>query len=1375
MNDTVTPKPRFYIATAAVGFKNYYMYYLSSGYPSWQRTVNEFFLSRANDGNCWIPGENDIWAIPMPTAAYDQNEFYQAIGFLMGIALAMAYLFPISRLVKSIVEEKESRMKQTLFILGVKQWAHWLSWVVFTVGFFMIISLFVTGMLAAGIAQNSNFVLLYIYIMAFALSIISFTFFVASFISNAKVASIVGPMAFFATLLPRYIFLATSTDQARYEKMLASVLPCTAFAFGAETLTDFEAAEVGVQWWNMSSGGYDFGTSLTMLLIDSVLYIVLAWYLEQVLPSQFGVRRKFYFCLTPGYWRRMFGLGKDHDYLGDDELDEDGQHQCSMKNVQRIDDSESPQVRVQSLVKRYKKGMKPAVNNLSLNLYEDQITCLLGHNGAGKSTTMSVLTGLFPPSSGDCIIYNKSIRKDLDQLRQRMGICPQHNVLFDTLTVYEHIRFFESVKGGQPTHESIVAKAREVELEDKLHTYSMSLSGGMKRKLCVAMALCGDPKFVLFDEPTSGMDPHTRRATWDLLRKKKKGRVLMLTTHFMEEAELLADRIAVLKSGKLQCYGTGLFLKERFGVGYNLTMVIDRAVTGVDQEEGNISLSPEQLQTENLKMEQRIQDITIFLSEYIPDVELLRRSARELVYRFPPGSEIHFPKLFHTIENDNDTRMKLGIGGYGVSNTTLEEVFLRLADEKDAELEDTTPREISIEMPSAAVSPSRQTSTRLLGSTNGETLSRRQTESIKMLGRVQNECAEFHQVGRFSQIGILMGKRWTVQKRDKRGIFYQVLLPAIGVAVALLCLTFDFFAVEPALEISLDYYHGATRIANSDAVVSGRMGPNDNQSMSDVFDFMDAGFQYEYPEVRLEYKPDLLNSTEMSHYLLDSYHDHSSHYWRFGAYHFNDAITMNLNINWTQVEDIVLNFDPETVGDNGIIEYDSGSAAPLYSLTFDLKDVADIVYSFPNVDPDTPIDMEYIRDYLVDELAGGNQASGIATALTFALSGFFRAETVSDLFDIIDRNTGGSGDLDATYTVSVQGLTIDLVEESLLVRDITIILEDMQRERVDIDSVKIILFPEPIFIINNLLYKGQSVLPSPTGQLILTGVTLREIEQLLEQTLGGVINVDFGGEEDFNSTYEYIAYYLPEGVETKKKNIFPEVSFLFNTSAMHSLPATYQGYMEYQYKNCTNNLDARIVSINHPLPLTEAGSLEVKAQLSMLATLFVLMPMCYAPSAYIIFLVKERACKSKHLQLVSGVDLLAYWFANYLWDMATWLVFTILVVVVFFIYGSGSAEVFVGEPVSALCTFLLIFGYGLSGLPFAYNLSRYFTNYTTAQISILGGFFITGFVTVLVYIILTQLEGFEDMIATLQPFFRIFPAYNIGEGLIELSKNFFSR
>ena len=208
-------------------------------------------------------------------------------------------------------------------------------------------------------------------------------------------------------------------------------------------------------------------------------------------------------------------------------------------------------------------------------MYNGQIFALLGHNGAGKSTTISMLTGLLKPSTGNASVYEHDMFNQMGKVRQYMGVCPQHDVLFDNLTPEEHLDIFYDFKGGDPKRkkEELKDLIRDVSLGPDKKKVAASLSGGNRRKLSVCIALCGGSKLVMLDEPTAGMDLGARRSLWDMLKNYRRDRIIILTTHYMDEADVLGDRIGIMAAGKILCLGTSLFLKDRYGAGFKLTIV----------------------------------------------------------------------------------------------------------------------------------------------------------------------------------------------------------------------------------------------------------------------------------------------------------------------------------------------------------------------------------------------------------------------------------------------------------------------------------------------------------------------------------------------------------------------------------------------------------------------------------------------------------------------------------------------------------------------------------------------------------------------------------------------------------------------------------
>jgi hypothetical protein len=220
------------------------------------------------------------------------------------------------------------------------------------------------------------------------------------------------------------------------------------------------------------------------------------------------------------------------------------------------------------------------------------------------------------------------------------------------------------------------------------------------------------------------------------------------------------------------------------------------------------------------------------------------------------------------------------------------------------------------------------------------------------------------------------------------------------------------------------------------------------------------------------------------------------------------------------------------------------------------------------------------------------------------------------------------------------------------------------------------------------------------------------------------------GDTPWNLTIDSLLSLLSNHTAEYTFPLDSKASILHNSSSPHAVAAFNQAYMEYLFATCKKSRTARLISVNEPLPMTTQQSIEVQTILSILAALFLLIPFCYIPGAFIVFIVKERVSKSKHLQLVSGVNMTSYWTATYLWDLSLFSVLTICVMLVFLMYGSESAKVFVGDFESFFASMALTFGYGMSILPFSYLLARNFDNPSSAQISVIGLIFLTGFVAV---------------------------------------------
>ncbi len=202
---------------------------------------------------------------------------------------------------------------------------------------------------------------------------------------------------------------------------------------------------------------------------------------------------------------------------------------------------------VQGLTKRY--GELIAVNGISFTVNRGEIFAFLGPNGAGKTTTVEILECLRKPSDGKAFVLGFDIEKDKLEIKKKSGVLPQDFNTFDRLTVRETIQYYAGMFDAHPDVDGLI---KLVDLEDKKNVLFKNLSGGLKQRLGIAVALVNDPELIFLDEPSAGLDPKARHGVWHLIDGlHKKGKTVFLTTHYMEEAEVLADRVGIIHYGKI--------------------------------------------------------------------------------------------------------------------------------------------------------------------------------------------------------------------------------------------------------------------------------------------------------------------------------------------------------------------------------------------------------------------------------------------------------------------------------------------------------------------------------------------------------------------------------------------------------------------------------------------------------------------------------------------------------------------------------------------------------------------------------------------------------------------------------------------------------
>ena len=211
-------------------------------------------------------------------------------------------------------------------------------------------------------------------------------------------------------------------------------------------------------------------------------------------------------------------------------------------------------IKTENITKRFKDLV--AVDNLDLEINEGEIFALLGVNGAGKTTTIKMLTGLLKPTEGNAFVFSKSIITDMESIKEDINMSPQETAVAPNLSVYENLEFIGSVYKVENLQEKIEDTMKKFKLEEVRNNKAKTLSGGYQRRLSIAMALISEPKILFLDEPTLGLDVLARRELWGIIEGLKNKITIILTTHYMEEAENLADKVGIMAKGKLLTVAT---------------------------------------------------------------------------------------------------------------------------------------------------------------------------------------------------------------------------------------------------------------------------------------------------------------------------------------------------------------------------------------------------------------------------------------------------------------------------------------------------------------------------------------------------------------------------------------------------------------------------------------------------------------------------------------------------------------------------------------------------------------------------------------------------------------------------------------------------
>ncbi|XP_073143575.1 ABC transporter A family member 10-like isoform X2 [Henckelia pumila] len=565
-------------------------------------------------------------------------------------------LLPV--MVETLVYEKQQKLRIMMGMHGLGNGAYWFI----TYMYFLIVSsLYVCCYVVSGIltsrrifTMNSLSLQCTFYFIYINLQI-STSFLLAQLFKSVRSASVIGFLFVFGAGLAGATFFSDLVKDVSVNK----IFPAFALYRGIKELSDYSNGAVnvgtfGIQWRHLKNSSSGMREVFIVMTVTWLLFLLIAYFVDKISSST--LTRMFRKRTVPPH--SFTGRGPNVFVQMEKE-----DMTLEVEKVKRLQIEPNPNYSTIccDLKKVYpgKDGTpdKVAVKGAYLALPRGECFGILGPNGAGKTTFINMMIGLLKPTSGTAFIEGLNLQTQMNMIHSKMGVCPQADLLWDTLTAREHLLFYGRLKnltGSTLTHavNDALKRADLSEVRDKL---SVKYSGGMKRRLSVAISLIGDPKVVYLDEPSSGLDPASRKKLWQVVRQAKTDKTIVLTTHSMEEAEQLCDRIGIFVDGNFQCLGSPDELKNRYGGFYILTMTT--SARDVEEVEGMVKrLSPSARRSYRLSGTQKFE---------------------------MPKREMKKSDIFGAVKY---IKQRFPVQIWGVTETTMEDVFIKVAVDADSSI-----------------------------------------------------------------------------------------------------------------------------------------------------------------------------------------------------------------------------------------------------------------------------------------------------------------------------------------------------------------------------------------------------------------------------------------------------------------------------------------------------------------------------------------------------------------------------------------------------------------------------------------------------------------------------------------------------------------
>ena len=575
-----------------------------------------------------------------PRAAKNPSDLTSIEPFI-SFLITMQFTFVFLSFCIQMLEEKEQKLEKLLERQGISFSKYLGSWFI---NFFIVSILTNIAIFFGGFQIIKCFRGLFVLdIFLFNLALFSLMLFIETISKSKKIGLLLINLISFATLVIGYILTQGLPHPAL--QIIFNFFPNANIFCSIKLIVKLQF--LGLYSFDntlLNYNGINYLETIIMFVVEIILFFFLSIFIRAYQNSGLN----FIFFVKSLFVK----VQRDTDLIIESKQEEIPQaiyhEELSEKNKSLK--NENLFLNIKNVTRKYDDLI--AVNNFNGELFKNEIFCLLGHNGAGKTTLIKMISGAEDPDSGDIFLNNISVVTNKKYLFQNIGLCQQDDIFFDYLTVYEHLKYMMEIKGIKSDLQQINTLITKIGLIQKKDAICKTLSGGEKRKLCIALALIGNSELVLLDEPTSGMDIVSKRALWDFLREFKNNKIIILTTHSLDEAEYLGDRIGIMTNGSYICSGTSSFLKSKYPCGFNLNLLINSKIC-------------------NDSIKQKLYNELI---KYEPKLEI-KISSKGLFSLNIQSNNQNIKEIFDVIAKNKE---EYGIEDYTVSSTSLEDVFLKL-------------------------------------------------------------------------------------------------------------------------------------------------------------------------------------------------------------------------------------------------------------------------------------------------------------------------------------------------------------------------------------------------------------------------------------------------------------------------------------------------------------------------------------------------------------------------------------------------------------------------------------------------------------------------------------------------------------------------